>query len=335
MNLGYVIRRVALFFVVLWGATTFIFFLPKLASGRDPIAERMSMLAATGGVSQESIQEMVRAYQANFGLDQPLWNQYLTYMSNVARLDFNYSLAMYPSRVIDLIAVALPWTIALLATTTLISVCLGSLLGGLLAWPRSPRSVQYLLVPLLMLSSIPYYLVGIILMYILAFQLKLFPLGGASNLGTLPTLSLNYALDMLHHALLPALSIVVSSIGFWALAMRGMMVTILGEDYIMLAEAKGLPGHRIFTWYVLRNALLPQTTALALSLGTVVSGALLVEVIFRYPGVGSLLYRAIVGFDYFTIYGVVFFIIVTISLATLILDLIYPLLDPRIRYQHA
>lgn len=335
MSLGFLVRRIALFFVVLWGSTTLIFFLPKLASGRDPISERLSMLAATGSVSSGSIEEMVRAYQANFGLDQPLWRQYLTYMGNVVRLDFNYSLSMYPAKVVDLIAMALPWTIALLASTTLISVVLGTLLGGLLAWPRSPRFLKSLALPLVMLSSIPYYLVGIILMYFLAFQLQWFPLGGASTMGTMPTLSPGYMLDMLHHAFLPALSIVISSLGFWALTMRGMMVTTLGEDYIMLAEAKGLPAHRIFTWYALRNALLPQTTALALSLGTVVSGALLVEVIFRYPGVGSLLYRAIVGFDYFTIYGVVFFIIVTISIATLILDLVYPLLDPRIRYQRA
>ncbi|MEX1019168.1 MAG: ABC transporter permease, partial [Litorilinea sp.] len=137
------------------------------------------------------------------------------------------------------------------------------------------------------------------------------------------------------HSLLPAASIVLSGVGFWALSMRGMMVTVEGEDYVTLAEAKGLPPHRIFLWYAMRNGLLPQTTSLALSLGTVLSGALLVEIIFRYPGIGSLLFRAITGFDYFTIYGVVFFIIVTIAVATLILDLIYPLLDPRIQYQRS
>ncbi len=115
--------------------------------------------------------------------------------------------------------------------------------------------------------------------------------------------------------------------------MRGMMITIEGEDYITLAEAKGLPSSRIFLWYAMRNALLPQTTALALSLGTILSGALLVEIIFGYPGIGSVLYGAITGFDYFAIYGVVFFIVVTIAITTLVVDLLYPLLDPRIRYQ--
>jgi peptide/nickel transport system permease protein len=242
---------------------------------------------------------------------------------------------MFPSTVLQLIGQAIPWTIGLLTMTTLIAFALGSLLGGLLAWPRSPGWLRYLVPPLVTLSAVPYYLLGIIFIYLFAFLWKLFPLSGGSTIGTLPALTPEFALDVLSHSILPALSIVASAIGFWTLAMRGMMVTTLGEDYITLAEAKGLPGGRIFFSYAMRNALLPQMTSLALSLGHVLSGALLVEVIFRYPGIGSLVYRAITGFDYFTISGVVFFVIVTVSLATLIIDLVYPLLDPRIRYQRA
>ena len=138
---------------------------------------------------------------------------------------------------------------------------------------------------------------------------------------------------MAYHSIIPALSIVLSSIGFWALSMRSMMVTVIGEDYITYAEARGLRARYIFLRYALRNALLPQTTGLALAMGYVVSGAVLVEVVFAYPGVGTVLFRAIQNFDYFVIYGVVFMIILSISLATLVLDLIYPLLDPRIAYQ--
>jgi peptide/nickel transport system permease protein len=335
MTLGYAVRRVILFFVVVWAATTFMFFLPKVATGRDPVAERLAMLAATGGVSSASIQAVVAAYRADFGLDQPLWKQYLAFLRNTSHLDFNYSLAMYPSKVIDLIALALPWTIGLLTMTTLISFVLGTTVGALLAWPRTPRAVLILVPPLVTLSAVPYYLLGIIFIYVFSFQLKIFPLGGGSSVGTVPALTLATALDIVRHSILPALSIVASAVGFWALGMRGMMVSTLGEDFIMLAEAKGLPARRIFIWYAMRNALLPQTTALALSLGYVLSGALLVEIIFRYPGIGSLLYRAVTGFDYFTIYGIVFFIIVTVGLATLIIDLAYPLLDPRIRYSKA
>ncbi|HEV8638633.1 MAG TPA: ABC transporter permease [Chloroflexota bacterium] len=322
-----------LFFVVIWASTTVIFFLPRLASGRDPIKERMGMMAATGGVMQGAIEAMVKAYQARFGLDQPLWRQYLNYLADAARLDFNYSLSMYPARVIDLIALALPWTIGLLTLSTVLAFSVGSVLGALLAWPRAPGSLQYLVTPLFVFSAVPYYLLGMILIDLLAFRLKLFPIGGGSEFGTMPNLTLGFIADLVYHSILPALSIVVSAIGFWALAMRGMMVTVLGEDYITQADAKGLTRSRIFFRYAMRNALLPQTTSLALSLGHVVSGALIVEVIFRYPGIGTLLYKAVTAFDFFTIYGVVFFIIVSVSLATLVVDLAYPLLDPRIRHQ--
>jgi peptide/nickel transport system permease protein len=276
---------------------------------------------------------MVKAYRAEFGLDQPLFVQYLRYLWNMVRFDFNYSLAQYPTKVLDLIGMALPWTISLLSVSTILAFTLGSLAGGLLGWPKTPKAFAYLLSPFLLMSSVPYFLIGLLLIYVFAFQLKIFPIGGGSQYGQLPSLTLPYILDLLYHSILPAASIVVAGLGGWALGMRGMMITTLGEDYIILAQARGLSSRRIFFGYAMRNALLPQTTSLALSAGTIVSGSLLVEAIFRYPGIGSLLFRAISGFDYFTIYGVVFFIILAIALATLIIDLLYPLLDPRIRYQ--
>lgn len=335
MSLAYIARRVLLFLVVVWAATTFTFFLPRLAPGRDPIRERMGMMAASGGVMHEAIEAMVQAYEAKFGLNQPLWNQYLSYLGDMVRLDFNYSLALYPARVIDLIAVALPWTLGLLTVATLLAFALGTLLGGLMAWPKSPRFLQYLMPPLFTFSAVPYYLLGMILVYIFAFRLKLFPITGGSETGTVPSLTPGFVVDLVYHSILPALSIILAALGFWALTMRGMMVTVLGEDFITMAEAKGLRGWRIFMTYAMRNALLPQMTALALSLGHVVSGALLVEIIFLYPGIGTLLFRAVTGFDYFTIYGIVFFIIVSVGLATLLLDLTYHLLDPRIRDQRS
>lgn len=333
MSLGYVVRRLFIFVLVVWVGMTLIFFLPKAVPGRDPIMERMVMLAATGGIQAEGIKEMVDAYRAKFGLDQSLWVQYVHYLGNMFRFDFNYSLAQYPTKVIDLIRLALPWTIGLLSVSTILSFIIGSLAGGLLGWPKTPKAFHYILSPFLLMSSVPYYLVGILLIYVFAFLLKLFPIGGGSQYGTLPSFSLSHILDLLHHSILPAASIVLVSIGGWALSMRGMMITTLGEDYVILAQARGLSPRRIFFWYAMRNALLPQATSLALSVGTVLSGSLLVEAIFRYPGIGSVLFRAISSFDYFTIYGVVFFIILAIGLATLIVDLLYPLLDPRIRYQ--
>lgn len=330
MNAPYVLKRVGLFFLVIWGAATLNFFLPRLAPG-DPIAERMFAMSMQGGYTQSGVEEMVREYKAKFGLDQPLYVQYFNYLRDIAKFNFGYSLALFPVRALDLILAALPWTIGLLAVATLLSFALGTLLGALLAWPKAPRAFGYLVGPLLALSAIPYYLLGLILLYIIAFTLKWLPLSGGYDVGQQPHLSFDFVGQILKHSLLPALSIILAAIGSWALGMRAMMVTTEGEDYMTFAEARGLHNPTIFYRYALRNAVLPQFTSLALALGHIVSGALIVEVIFTYPGVGSVLFSAIRGADYFVIYGVVFMIVLTLALSTLILDLAYPLLDPRIR----
>lgn len=320
-----------LFILVVWMATSVIFFLPRLAPGRDPIRERLALMAVSGSVMQGAIEEMARAYEERFGLNQPLYVQYFRFLGDIIRLDFNYSLLMYPSRVIDLIGQALPWTVGLLLTSTLLAFAIGTLLGALTTWPRAPRILTYLLPPLFAFSAVPYYLLGVLLVYLLAFKLPLFPISGGAPTGVLPDLSLSYIITVIYHSILPALSIVLAATGFWALGMRGMMVTTQGEDFMLMADAKGLKGWRILLNYGMRTAILPQMTALALSLGHIVSGALLVEIIFQYPGVGTLLYKAISGFDFFTINGIVFFVIVGVGVATLLLDLSYHLLDPRIR----
>jgi peptide/nickel transport system permease protein len=332
LRLSYVIQRLALFVAVVWAAATLNFFLPRI-SGQDPVREKLMQQAAATGYVQTGIEAMVQHYQREFGLDQPLWRQYLTYLGKVARLDFGYSIANYPRTVVSIVSQALPWTLGLLLTTTILAFIIGTLAGALLAWPRAPGFIHYLFPPLLTLSAIPFFLLALLLIYIFAFHWKIFPLFGGYTPGTFPGLNLTFALDVLKHSILPALSILLASLGFWALGMRGMMVTVEGEDYMTFAEAAGLKDRTLFFTFALRNALLPQTTALGLSLGQILSGALLVEVIFSFPGIGSVLYNAIRQFDYFLIQGIVFTIVLGVTVATLILDLIYPLLDPRITYQ--
>jgi peptide/nickel transport system permease protein len=189
--------------------------------------------------------------------------------------------------------------------------------------------------PLWALHAIPFFLCGLILMYFLAFQLQWLPMFGGYTAGAFPALTPAFVADVVQHATLPALSIILVATGGWALTMRGMMVTTEGEDYVTFAEAKGLKSLTIFLRYCVRNAILPQTTALALSLGQILSGAVLVEVIFAYPGIGTVLYHAIRENDHFLIQGIVFSVIVALGLAMLILDLIYPWLDPRITYRKA
>ena len=334
MQVGYVIRRVAQFFLIVWAAATINFILPRLAPG-NPVRERLVSAASQGGAMQDGIEEMVRSYNKQFGLDKPLYVQYGLYLQHVAQLDFGYSIANYPNTVVDLIRRALPWTVGLLAVSSGIAFVLGTLLGALVTWPRAPKVFRYLAAPAMALSAIPYYLLGLTLIYLLGIVVPIFPLSGGYSIGAIPHLSLSFALDVLRHALLPGLSVVISSVGFWMLGMRGMMITTKGEDYINFAEAKGLKDRRIFFSYAIRNAVLPQLTNFAINLGTVISGLVIVEVIFGLPGMGSLLYNAITGLDYFVVYGIVYMTVLTIALATLIMDLIYPLLDPRISYRSA
>jgi peptide/nickel transport system permease protein len=291
------------------------------------------MMSRNGSISQQSIEEMVKSYDQQFGLDQPLPVQYVRYLWDAAHLEFGYSMSQYPAKALTLISAALPWTIGLLLVSTILAFALGTTLGALMAWPKSPRALHYLVAPLLTLSSVPYYLLGLVLVYLLSISQRIFPLSGGYTTGTAPTLSLGFLIDVTHHAILPALSIILAAVGFWALGMRGMMVTTEGEDYMIMAEAKGLPDRWIFYRYALRNAILPQFTSLAIALGAVVSGSVLVEVVFGLPGIGTLLYKSITGSDFFVIYGIVFIIIFAIALATLIIDLVYPLLDPRISYR--
>jgi len=332
MRAIYIARRFGVFLLIVWLAASLNFFLPRL-SGQDPVRTKLLAEAQLGGYVQAGIEDMVKEYNQKFGLDKPLWRQYVSYLGDTARLDFNYSISNYPRTVRDLIAEALPWTIGLLGMTTLLSFCIGTLLGALLAWPGAPRWMRYVMPPLWALHAIPFFLLGLILMYLLAFQWQLLPIFGGYSPGSTPGFNFRFILDVLAHATLPALSIILVATGGWALGMRGMMVTTMGEDYVTFAEAKGLRASTIFLRYCVRNAILPQTTALALALGQILSGAVLVEVIFGYPGIGALLFQAIRENDHFLIQGIVFTVIVALGLTTFILDILYPWLDPRISYQ--
>jgi peptide/nickel transport system permease protein len=325
------LRRVPMLLAVIVTAATINFVLPKLAA-RNPVETKLLEMAAQGGALTD-IRGLIRSYNERFGLDQPLLVQYWNYLKGLATFDLGYSLAFYPTRVSALILNALPWTIGLLLTSTLIAFAVGVLFGALIAWQRAPRLVRMLAPGVMALAALPYYLVGLALIYVLAFTWRLLPLSGGYSLMALPSWSLSFALDVFTHSLLPALSIVLASIGTWALTTRGLMVMVQGEDYMVYAEANGLSERRRFLRYGLRNVMLPQVTALALQLGHIVAGAVLVERVFSYPGVGMVLFRAIEQSDYFVIYGVVYITVVMIAIAMLVVDLVYPLLDPRIRVE--
>jgi peptide/nickel transport system permease protein len=226
---------------------------------------------------------------------------------------------------------SLPWTIGLLFTATILSFIIGNLLGAIAAWPRAPNWLRGFATPFVLLQGMPPVLLGVLLLFFVGFRMKLLPLGGAYSIGIQPSWSLSFALDMLKHQILPALALIFGSVGGWALSMRGMGITIQGEDYVNFAEHKGLSDVTIFRDYYMRNALLPQVTGFALAMGGLITSGLIVEGIFGLPGVGSVLNDAIRSNDFMVIYGIVLFIIIAVAVLMVAVELLYPLIDPRIR----
>jgi peptide/nickel transport system permease protein len=329
--LGYVARRFVNLVIVIWIAGTLNFAIPRLMPG-DPVDQAFQSLAAQGA-AQQDVARVKATWEKTLGLDAPIYVQYANYWTGIATLNLGVSVAKFPTPVTTLIASAVPWTLGLLGMSTIIAFTIGTLLGALLAWPRSPRILRVLAPAFMLLSAMPYYLLAILLIATFAITYRIFPPAGGSSPTLILGLDLRSAGDIAYHSLLPSLSIVLGAIGFWALGMRALMINVLGDDYITFAESKGLSPRRVFLRYGLRNALLPQVTALAIALGTVVSGAVLVEAIFAYPGLGGLLVKSITGKDIFVINGIVTILILTLGIAVFTIDLLLPILDPRIRHR--
>ena len=331
MSIKKVINRILFLFLVIWIASTITFFIPRL-SPKNPIRERFNQLAASGGFSPTDMEKIIASYNEKFGLDKPLYEQYFTYVWGVLRLDMGVSLNKYPRTVMELIMDSLPWTIVLLFVCTILSFVIGNLLGALAAWPRSPQWVRAVATPFVLLQGVPPVLMGILLLFFIAYRTKLFPLGNAYSTGMVPDwTSPAFVWDVAYHQILPGLALILGTVGGWVLSMRGMGVTIQGEDYVLFAEHKGLSNRTIFQNYFLRNALLPQVTGLALAFGSLITSGIVIESQFNLPGVGSVLGNAIRSNDFLVIYGVVLFITIGVATMMILVELLYPLLDPRIR----
>ena len=333
LSTGYVLRRIGMFLLTVWLGATIIFFVPRLAPG-DPVTATVGRMIAQGG-SVENADELIEAWRERFGLDESLAVQYFRYLGNLVTFNTGYSLAFFPAEVDDLVAKAMPWTLFLVLVATVVSFFVGNAIGALMAWRPTPAWIRRLLPFTIIFTAIPPFMLGILLIYVFAFQLEWLPFAGAYGRGLTPGLNLPFILSAIKHAILPASAIVLTTMGFWALGMRGMMITIDGQDYMVLAEAKGLRPRRVFTRYGIRNGILPQMTALALTLGSIAAGSVIVEYIFTYPGMGYLLYQGIINSDFNLVQGVVFYLVLGVSLAVLILDLSYPLIDPRISYRRS
>jgi len=333
MSIKKVIERLGFLVLVIWAASTITFFIPRL-SPKNPIRERFNQLAMSGGFNPADLEVIIASYNAKFGLDKPLLQQYWDYVSGVARFDLGVSFNKYPRTVMQLIMDALPWSIVLLFVCTILSFILGNLMGAVAAWPRSPSWLRMLATPFVLLMGVPPVIMAVLLLFFVAFRLKFLPLGSAFSTGVIPDFTNPaFVWDVIKHQILPALALILGTMGGWVLSMRGMGITIQGEDYVLFAEHKGLGGYAIFKDYYMRNALLPQVTGLALALGTMVTSAIVIESMFGLPGLGTVLNQAIRSNDFTVIYGVVLFVTIAVASLMVLVELFYPLLDPRIRQE--
>ncbi|ABQ46911.1 binding-protein-dependent transport systems inner membrane component [Thermotoga petrophila RKU-1] len=325
----YLLRRFIFLLVTYIVATTIVFILPRAIPG-NPLSQILSNLSRVAQANPEAIRAAERTLMEEFGLGKPWYVQYFEFITKALRGDLGTSITFYPRKVIDLIIPVIPWTLALLLPATIVAWILGNSLGALAAYKRNTWIDKGVLTTSLIVSQIPYYWLGMIFIFFFGVKLGWLPVQGAYSQGTIPNLSWSFFVDVLKHYIMPFASIVVSAMGGWAIGMRLMVIYELGSDYAMFSEYLGMKDKRIFK-YVFRNSLLPQITGLALSLGGVLGGALITEIVFNYPGTGYLLFRALTTLDYPLIQGIFVILIASIYLANFIVDFLYALIDPRIR----
>lgn len=324
----YLLNKILWFFLAFWIALILNFLLPRLIPG-NPVDTIVAQMASGGTMSGEALKRIYSAYIEQFGLDKPLWMQFFIYLRNLAEGDLGISFARAPASVQGMIAQALPWTLALQLPAVLIGWIVGNLLGALAAYKggwldRGAFSFS------LFVSSMPYYCLAILLLYTFAIYWPIFPPGGGYPYAMSPSRSWYFFQSALQHYWLPFLSLVLIFIGGQAVGMRAMAIYELDADYVRFSRGMGVADNRIVA-YIFRNAVLPQVTGLALSIGSLVGGALITEIVFSYPGIGTLLFSAIRQNDYPVVQGVTLLIMVFVLLANFTVDVAYGLIDPRIR----
>ncbi|TFD47721.1 ABC transporter permease [Cryobacterium frigoriphilum] len=323
----FVLTKIGLLLLTLWAAVTLNFLLPRLMPG-SPADAALAKLAQNGPVSPAT----KAAIEAQLGVPTgSMFDQYLQYLGNVATFDFGVSYTFFPQPVAGLVAAALPWTLVLVGLVTIIAFIFGTLLGVLAAWKRGTWLDTLPTVGGTFASAFPYFWTALLLLFFLGYVAGWFPTSGAYGRGTTPEFSAAFLLDAIYHAILPATTILITSLGGWILGMRSTMINTLGDDYVTFAEANGLKPRTVAIRYAARNAILPNLTSFGLALGGVVGGSLLVERVFAYPGVGYLLYTAVTNQDFPLMQALFLIITISVLLANFIVDILYGILDPRTR----
>jgi peptide/nickel transport system permease protein len=328
----YLIPRLISYFLVIWLGITIVFLIPRLTPN-DPVMKMIDQMRARGSTLEPGAMDgIIEDLTEMYGLGGSWLEQYGDFWGRLVHGDFGVSFFQFPTRVNQLIGTALPWTLALLLTSTTLSWTFGNIIGGLAGYYTRRRWSRALDVIAMVVRPLPYYIFAFALLLIFSYIVRWFPITGGASLGAVPAFSWEYIKDVLWHSFLPAVSLVVLGGAVNFQTMKLLVQNINAESFAQYAKLGGVTENRIVSKYIIRNALLPQITGLALSLGQLFSGALITEIVFGYPGVGMLLYRAIINGDYNLIMGITVLSIVGITTAILILDLTYPLLDPRVRY---
>jgi peptide/nickel transport system permease protein len=322
----FLVRRVGFLLAALWAAVTVNFFIPRLMPGNP--AEAM-MATFRGHVNPAAL----HALEVAFGINtkESLASAYVQYLGNLLHGNLGISTSSFPNPVTTVIARGLPWSLGLVGLSTVLGFLIGTGLGALAAWRRGGWLDNVLPPMFVIISAFPYFWVGLLSIWLFALTLNWLPIIGAFNATAVPTWSWSFIQDVVRHAILPSFTILVTSIGGWILTMRNNMITVVAEDYVKMARAKGLRPRRILWQYAGRNALLPNLTGFAMSLGFVISGAILVEYVFNYPGVGFMLLQAVQSQDYPLMQALFLLITVAVLLAIFISDVATALLDPRTR----
>jgi peptide/nickel transport system permease protein len=330
-KMRYLLRRIGFYLAALWASATINFILPRLMPG-DPAEAYITNLQGQGTISPATL----NAIRAQFGLsNDPLLVQYFHYLGNLLQGNLGIAVSHYPAQVTTVLAADLPWTLGLIGVATVISFALGTLLGVLVSWKRNTW-VDTVLTPLLtFFSAIPYFWLALALVYFFGIILNLLPTsGGYDTFSSTLVVGWNpeFVFSAIQHSFLPACAIVISSIAGWVLSMRNTLVTTLSEDYVLMAQAKGLTERRVMFSYAARNAILPSITGFGMAIGFVVGGSLLTEIVFTYPGIGFDLLTAIRRLDYGLIEGIFLVIAITMLVANLLSEVAYFVLDPRVRH---
>jgi peptide/nickel transport system permease protein len=326
--MAFIARRLAFYVAAVWAAVTINFLIPRVMPG--------NAVAAALGRFQNVTPQVVKALEIEFGFHPKgsLFTQYLQYWNNVLHFNLGVSTSEYPTHVSTIIGQTLPWTLVLVGVATLLSFAIGTLLGVFAAWRRGGW-LDRALPALTLLQATPYFFLALLMIYVFAIKLGWLPFGQGYSLGLNPGFNWAFISSAITHSILPALTIIATSIGGWMLQMRNVMLTTISEDYILVAQAKGLSARRVMFTYGARNAVLPNIAGFALALGFVVAGALVMEIVFSYPGIGLTLYNAVTSNDYPLMQGIFLVISLAVLSASLLADIAYAFADPRARRRSA